>query len=244
MYEAGKNKWGVYKWHCRCVCGNESDILGSCLRNGSSKSCGCLRSEVSSKLAKTALMNLKHTRKDISGRRFGNLTVIEDTERSNKHGKAIWRCKCDCGNEVEVTAYLLLKGETKSCGCLKFSKLGLHGAIVDVMNGYIKRARKNKLEFTLQPKEFEELIHKDCFYCGTPPSNHYKSRFDDNDCIYNGLDRVDNTKGYTVDNVVPCCKNCNTTKGALSTDEFRAWVNRVYSKIIQLQSPAKDVCYG
>lgn len=55
---------------------------------------------------------------DLTGRKFGRLTVIKKGEKV-KHGKpAKWLCKCDCGNELFVTSYSLRSGNTKSCGCL------------------------------------------------------------------------------------------------------------------------------
>ena len=55
---------------------------------------------------------------DLTGQKFGNLTVIE-RKGSNKEGKALWLCKCSCGNKITTTGKLLRKGETKSCGCIK-----------------------------------------------------------------------------------------------------------------------------
>lgn len=46
--------------------------------------------------------------------------------------------------------------------------------------------------------------------------------------MYNGLDRLDNTKGYTKDNVAPCCTVCNSAKGTLTVTEFSEWVERIY----------------
>lgn len=56
--------------------------------------------------------------KDIAGRQFGYLTALEPT--GGKYRKdLIWRCKCQCGREVEYPATRLLTGNTMSCGCLK-----------------------------------------------------------------------------------------------------------------------------
>lgn len=53
---------------------------------------------------------------DLTGRRFGRLTVIEKTER--RDGSAVvWRCRCDCGKVVDVSARHLLHSGTVSCGC-------------------------------------------------------------------------------------------------------------------------------
>ena len=57
-------------------------------------------------------------RTDITGQRFGHLTVAEIAGR-DKGGRATWRCVCDCGNAVSVAGYSLRSGHTTSCGCLQ-----------------------------------------------------------------------------------------------------------------------------
>jgi len=55
--------------------------------------------------------------KDLTGQRFGRLLVIKESGR-NKQGKAMWFCRCDCGNHKVVYSYSLISGATLSCGCL------------------------------------------------------------------------------------------------------------------------------
>lgn len=55
--------------------------------------------------------------KDLTGRKFGRLTVIERSS-SNKKREATWLCVCDCGNSKIVSGNQLRSGHTKSCGCL------------------------------------------------------------------------------------------------------------------------------
>ena len=55
--------------------------------------------------------------KDLTGQKFGRLTVIERAE-NDKNGRARWKCICDCGNEIIVASYNLIKTITRSCGCL------------------------------------------------------------------------------------------------------------------------------
>jgi hypothetical protein len=59
--------------------------------------------------------------KDLTGMRFGQLTVIKRAE--NVRGRCAWLCKCDCGNEKVVVAIDLTKGDVKSCGCLYLKDL-------------------------------------------------------------------------------------------------------------------------
>lgn len=49
--------------------------------------------------------------------------------------------------------------------------------------------------------------------------------------INNGIDRIDNNKGYTIDNVVPCCKMCNQAKNDYTLQEFQDWVEKIYNKM-------------
>lgn len=59
---------------------------------------------------------------DLKGKRFGRLTVIEYAGL-NKNRKAIWKCKCECGNEINVVGCNLKSGNTKSCGCYNHDKI-------------------------------------------------------------------------------------------------------------------------
>ena len=56
--------------------------------------------------------------RDLTGQRFGKLIVIE-RRGSNKRGRALWLCKCDCGNTTIAESGHLTNGYTKSCGCKK-----------------------------------------------------------------------------------------------------------------------------
>jgi hypothetical protein len=94
-------------WNCICDCGKKITVSGTSLRNGHTKSCGCSRYD--NKNSRPII--------DITGQRYGRLTVIEKIGRKNKH--TYWKCQCDCGKEVIVTSNGLRTGKTKSCGCLK-----------------------------------------------------------------------------------------------------------------------------
>lgn len=64
--------------------------------------------------------------KDLTGQRFGRLTVIdrvEDFISKNGHHRAKWKCQCDCGNTCEVVGTNLTTEKTKSCGCYQLEKL-------------------------------------------------------------------------------------------------------------------------
>ena len=92
------DKHRVSHWNVLCDCGNKKAISRNSLKNGDSRSCGCLN-----------ITNLV-------GQRFGKLEVISYSH-TNKHGKACWNTICDCGNNKVVCGGSLTNGHTKGCGC-------------------------------------------------------------------------------------------------------------------------------
>ncbi len=77
----------------------------------------------------------------------------------------------------------------------------------DVFHKYKRSARVRGYEFTLSMDYFIEHINSDCHYCGGVISKV-------------GFDRIDNRRGYTEDNVVPCCSVCNLMKRSHGYEEF------------------------
>ena len=105
-------KFMMTKWLCRCDCGNECNVQSGNLLSGHTLSCGCYNKEQASK---RSLINLV-------GQRFGKLMVLERVENeitSSGNSVVMWRCLCDCGEEIIVRSSALLHGYTKSCGCMK-----------------------------------------------------------------------------------------------------------------------------
>ena len=77
------------------------------------------------------------------------------------------------------------------------------------------------------------MTQENCFYCGNKPNQTIKAKGHNGDFVYNGIDRIDSSKGYVKGNVVPCCGRCNEAKMAISHKEFLSWVEQVYSHSIK-----------
>ena len=176
---------------------------------------------------------------ELMGKKFGRWTVIKRIY-PNKGEQTMYLCKCECGTERIVQGGNLRGGTTKSCGCLK-KELASKQSILNpgvasmraLIGNYKKRAEKRGIEYKLTEEQFAEITQQDCYYCGTKPNNVAKNRSCNGKYIYNGLDRVNNNNGYTVENIVPCCKICNRAKDVLNLQEFKDWVKRVYNKIFE-----------
>lgn len=98
-------------WLCQCDCGNYCEVSGNNLRTGHTKSCGCLRQIKCQEVGKQQQIINE------IGNKYYKLTVVSLYGIKNHY--ALWRCKCECGNEVIVAGSHLRSGHTKSCGCLK-----------------------------------------------------------------------------------------------------------------------------
>lgn len=95
-------------WKCKCDCGKEILVFAALLLNGHVKSCGCLKH--------------KPRFKDLSGMKFGRLTVIDYSHKSDA-GKHYWNCECDCGSATIVQSQQLLSGRIISCGCYRKDRI-------------------------------------------------------------------------------------------------------------------------
>lgn len=108
---------GKSMWRCKCKCGKENLVDGKSLRNGKSKSCGSCASK--KRMEYQEKFQAKY--QDISGMKFGKLTVVK-RGGINKRGRHVWICSCECGGTKEAEAYDLISGKIKSCGCLAQKK--------------------------------------------------------------------------------------------------------------------------
>jgi len=182
--------------------------------------------------------------KDISGQKFGKLTAIKISEKRYKTARCLlWDCVCDCGNTVAVPGTALRKGATKSCGCSRNTEESRGNqakkrmidsevlAINKLIHRYKQSAEKRGYEWNLTFEQVQKIVHKPCKYCNTPPSIHIdtSSKFrGKSELLVSGIDRVDNSKGYVEDNIVPCCSFCNRAKNTLTEQSFFEWVKKVF----------------
>lgn len=165
---------------------------------------------------------------DITGQTFGRLTALERVE-NDRNKNTQFRFRCLCGNEVVALSGNVRTGKTKSCGCLQAENYENHriepgkASFNRVINQYKNNARIKNLEWSLSRELIEEVMTGLCFYCGTPPKREESGP--NGSFVYNGLDRIDSSRGYIPSNVVPCCWNCNRMKGDMAFGEF---LNHVY----------------
>jgi len=139
---------------------------------------------------------------------------------------------------------------TKSCGC---SRKGtkpwtLENGIASLnkkITGYIERAKNKNIEYNLTYDIAKKIIDGKCNYCGVYPFREFIA---DKSCngsyIGNGIDRFDNLLGYTKENCVTACWNCNSAKGQNNIEFFQEWIKRITSNFDKVKDWNYDVVYN
>ena len=213
-------------WNCKCDCGKTVIVKTYRLNNGTTRSCGCIITQYGQAL--------------IPNQKINRLTTI-----SFKNGR--WTCKCECGNITTITTTSITSSNTKSCGCLNSEKTSSPERIKKLQDGRrkhlpqqasAKRIWSGYVDKDSNCVDFDSFLNvsqKNCFYCGIVPNRKYNfftapssksSEYSRNNgnFIYNGLDRVDSKLYHTIDNIVPCCYDCNRAKNNLSVENFLKWI--------------------
>lgn len=178
---------------------------------------------------------------DHTGKRFGRLLVIKEGEGKWYSGKRYisWVCLCDCGVTKDINSSGLVR-EIRSCGCLQKDvarQTGLNSfkgtnvsATNNIFNVYRREAKKRNFDFLLDKDIFSKLLHQNCYYCGIVPSQIRNAKNIRSSMKYNGIDRLNSSIGYTIDNCVTCCSSCNISKMSLDHNEFFTLVKKIYEK--------------
>lgn len=134
LHKVENTKYDTTQWLCRCSCGAECVVQGTLLTTGRKSRC----------TASVHEKNYAYT--DIAGRRFGRLTALYPSDGCDSSGSVMWHCKCDCGNETDVSYNRLLYTNQKSCGCRKKEHNGqLKGYLTHVAGTSVDMLKSKKL---------------------------------------------------------------------------------------------------
>lgn len=184
--------------------------------------------------------------KDISiGDVFGSL-IVDRFETVGKNKTLV--AKCVCGKEKVFWKKSAIVRQ-HSCGC-RSDLTGLTGKQRRSWNlrlqGYKNGAKKRNLVWELSFQDFVDIASQNCHFCGSTPTvwdcisnapsiqrDSPKSLWKDYLISVSGVDRFDSSKGYTLENCVPCCTNCNRAKSDMSFENFKTHVEKMYKWLLQ-----------
>lgn len=217
---SGKNKKRTC-WKCKCDCGNEIIAIGTNLIRNNTTSCGCKR-----------LTSKKYNFTDLTGRKFGELTVIKKSDRMTKWRGTLWECECSCGGKVIVSSNALTSGNNTTC-----KNKNIHtnnGKLIsdlrtgEIPNSHINAIKQNAIKRNIKYSLTSDYLwniflsqNRRCVLSGielffTKNNNTSKYRKE----TTASLDRIDSSKGYVKGNVQWVHKDINKMKLNKSDKEF------------------------
>lgn len=183
--------------------------------------------------------------RDRKNERYGRLLVLENVGKINDRHR--WLCLCDCGEHKIISSNNLSSGKSNSCGCLRVEssrKLGKSSKLEDrqhkILNEEYVRIKRRHKKFGGDIFPFDyyyNLVNANCYYCGIEYSKEIMDNFkykgnevfvSDTIVKINGVDRVNSSIGYTKDNTVTCCKECNTMKLDSTQSQFYSRITKIY----------------
>ena len=219
VHREGTDRNKKIVWLCQCDCGRVCLQRGCDLTNEKVKSCGC---------------SGKGKLKDISGYRFGMLTVVRRGPDDQKNHKATWQCKCNCGTFKDIRSNDLVRGRVTSCGC----NANLTGSEANAFKHGWSGSRIYNVWIEMRARCSRPDNPSYEFYGGRGIS--FCPRWESFECFLSdmgrplpgqSLDRIDNDKGY-------CKENC---KWAKKIDQAN---NRRTSRFVTIDGVKKSVCNG
>lgn len=179
---------------------------------------------------------------------FGKLTIINDIPRrkvwispkGNRTVRAEWMCQCECGNilfktnsnlkdskKVKMCTSCAYKNRPQSTRRYSPEERLYRLMIVD------RCAKSDRIDNFITIDEFLIVAKQNCHYCDAEPRlrKYTKNKIvEDTQILLNGIDRIDSSKHYSVDNIVPCCTICNRIKNDLELNKFKEHIIKIYNK--------------
>lgn len=171
------------------------------------------------------------------GKKFGCILVNDLDLSRSKENRLYFNCTClNCGRNflVRNDGLTNLKKNVARVGCSKcmgqwrsknFKEKYKHLPPKDIRDKFThfrSNAKGRNIPFELTRDQVIKLCESPCFYCR-------KER-----CL--GIDRIDNSKGYTIENSIPCCGCCNRMKMDLEFNFFLSQIEKIYQNLPDIKS--------
>lgn len=189
-------------------------------------------------LCKKLIMKSKTKIGDI----FGKLTVISEpfSRKQGNTTRFFAVVRCVCGNQKIVACSRLRTNESKQCKDCSFKERSFKALQVTQHQQMFKRlildrCKKHNIEVSITVDDYAKIINQNCFYCGDAPKQTTRfatRKYVNTETVFaNGVDRIDSSIGYTLNNCIPCCTSCNYAKHKLTQQEFFDKIKKIYKHL-------------
>lgn len=128
---------------------------------------------------------------------------------------------CGCGYETSFSTLARFLNNVRRCReCGYYTEE--EAALRKHQSTYMHGAKKRLLDWGISFEEFSSIVKNVCYYCGEQPKQRLAGK------VWNfaGIDRIDNSLGYRIDNLRPCCRTCNVAKNNLSEEEWKTKISQ------------------
>lgn len=159
----------------------------------------------------------------------------EKSAQAKRHKYYFIQCK-KCGTVFSRRASIIKENlGTIQCSNCRKSRFGKPLNVLEYkMYCFYRSGTKQRgIEWNLSEDEFKLLIKQRCHYCNEEPSRHQSVSYKDDYELVNGIDRIDSSKEYSMNNCVPCCNTCNLMKNTLSKEYFLEKISQIYNHSIK-----------
>jgi hypothetical protein len=220
---------------CKCDCGVERLFRDKNLCKTGSKSCGCNMGKWG-----RGINFLGMTRKLLTC-----TAKLPDDK---------WEWTCKCGNKIILSGWRKYNIKCCSLSCPELNKergashrKPKNRTINEQYNSHIYNAKIRNLN-SLQKEDWLKIVFLPCYYCGETDTRNYakypayrkklKNTLTEDiiaefEVKMNGVDRLDSTKGYDIENCVPCCGTCNFIKSDCTEEKFIIHITKIYKHYVK-----------
>jgi hypothetical protein len=165
---------------------------------------------------------------------FGKMTFIGPAGESHKARR--WKLLCHCGKEASLKPSEVVKGKWTTCGCRLKHLIGgdssMSTFIKKLITNYTKSSRVRCLKWELGDPLALELFYSPCHFCGDAPSRILKSsRGRLAPKMVSGIDRMNNSEGYVIGNVLACCVRCNYAKHDMGYEDYVKLIAKTHANL-------------
>ena len=181
-------------------------------------------------------MILKNKELNLENEYFKVVAFDEERYKESNRRRLYYLIQCKrCGKVFSRRKEAIINGSNIKCpNCIRTRfDATLNTLLYNVYIHYKNNAAQRNINFNLSEKDFKVLVKQNCYYCGQAPTKtktaSYKNEYEE----INGIDRIDSSKEYSLDNCVPCCEMCNKMKNTYTQDMFFEKITQIYNHSIK-----------